>query len=229
MLPICDNLNEQALICDDKLSHRFVRRFNATAICPPKSFVPLSQSVLQCPNLVLEIGAGRGKHAYDYAKANPTHHMIALERTKIKAQQLLSYKLPNLSAIHADAIFWSVYALPPACLSAVYILYPNPEPNNTNQRFVNMPYFEFLLSRLKPNATLIIASNVVDYIDEACQKLAQVWQLPFVCETLPMSSARTHFEMKYLARGEQCQQLTMTKPKAYMTAFDKLDYTKEYR
>ncbi|MFV5407223.1 SAM-dependent methyltransferase, partial [Acinetobacter sp. 228] len=34
------------------------------------------------------------------------------------------------------------------------------------------------------------------------------------------TSARTHFEIKYLERGELCQQLIMTKPEGYKTRFD---------
>lgn len=33
-------------------------------------------------------------------------------------------------------------------------------------------------------------------------------------------SARTHFEIKYLERGELCQQLIISKPETYVTRFD---------
>lgn len=206
-----------------KPTHAFTRRFDPTAIRPPSDFCPLDRDIVCHRHLVLEIGAGRGKHAKSYAKMHPNHHLIALERTKNKAQDLLLHALPNLTTIHADAIFWSVYALPPACLSAVYILYPNPEPANTNQRFVNMPYFEFLLSRLKAGGQLILASNIASYIDEACQKLETVWHLPFMIRLIEPSSDRTHFEIKYLARGETCQEIIATKPDGYKTAFDDFD------
>lgn len=37
---------------------------------------------------------------------------------------------------------------------------------------------------------------------------------------IAQTSARTHFEIKYLERGELCQQLIMTKPEGYNTRFD---------
>lgn len=203
--------------------HQFPRRFKPNVIKPPKDFVAINSRIWTHPNLVFEIGAGRGKHAHLYAKAHPDHHIIAIERTKNKAQDLLKNPLPNLTAIHADAIFWSVHALPPACLSKVYILYPNPELANTNQRFVNMPYFEFLISRVKVGGQIIIASNIDEYIDEACQKLTDVWRLPFARRIIETTSARTHFEIKYLARGETCQEIIITKPEYYPTAFDGFD------
>ena len=35
-----------------------------------------------------------------------------------------------------------------------------------------------------------------------------------------LDSQRTHFEVKYLARGETCWQLNMRKPDGYQTRFD---------
>lgn len=87
-------------------------------------------------------------------------------------------------------------------LSKIFILYPNPEPHNANQRWLNMPFFEFLLSRLKVGGELILATNIADYADEALQKAVDIWQLPTQKTTVPSDSERTHFEVKYLARGD---------------------------
>ena len=83
-----------------------------------------------------------------------------------------------------------------------------------------MPFFEFLLSRLAAGGSITLASNIPDYIDEAQQQLIDVWKLPFIKEVIPADSARTHFEIKYLERGELCQQLIITKPEGYSTRFD---------
>ena len=83
-----------------------------------------------------------------------------------------------------------------------------------------MPFFEFLLSRLQVGGTVTVASNIADYIAEAEQQLMNVWKLPYVKETIASTSARTHFEIKYLKRGELCQQLIISKPEGYRTRFD---------
>lgn len=83
-----------------------------------------------------------------------------------------------------------------------------------------MPFFEFLLSRLHPNGTITLASNIEEYIDEAEQQLIQLWKLPYEKQKIATDSARTHFEVKYLERGELCQQLIITKPENYSTRFD---------
>lgn len=203
------------------ISHQFNRNFHPEYLHAPKGVNPPVPT--QSP-LYFEIGAGKGKHALLFANANPDSHLIAVERTHEKyaafAKQADLAKLDNLQVIHADAIAYAVHFLPPNSLSGVFILYPNPEPHNKNQRFVNMPFFEFLLSRMQPNATITIASNIESYIDEASQMLVETWRLPFVKKSIESSSARTHFEIKYLARGEHCQELIISKPANYRTRFD---------
>jgi len=85
-----------------------------------------------------------------------------------------------------------------------------------------MPFFEFLISRLSPNGSITLASNIPEYIAEAEQQLKDVWKLPYEKQTIASDSARTHFEIKYLERGELCQQLIIAKPEHYQTRFDEV-------
>ncbi|WP_019518658.1 tRNA (guanine(46)-N(7))-methyltransferase TrmB [Faucicola boevrei] len=215
------NLLNQSL---SHLSHRAERYFQADKIRHPRDFQPLSADFWQKDNICLEIGAGKGKHAMQFATQNPDAQLIAIERTqeKFTAMQKSATlaNLPNLHIIHADAVAWVVHGIPKNSLSKIFILYPNPEPHNANQRWLNMPFFEFLLSRLKVGGELILATNIADYADEALQKAVDIWQLPTQKTTVPSDSERTHFEVKYLAREETCWQLTMQKPDGYLTRFD---------
>lgn len=196
-----------------------MRLFQPQYIHAPRDF----QAIEQRP-ICLEIGAGKGKHAVLFSQNQPDKILYAVERTteKFTAMQKLHHmaNLQNLQPIHADAIAWTVHALYPQQVEQCFILYPNPEPHNPSQRWLNMPFFEYLLSRLMPQATITLASNIPSYIDEAEQQLQQHWQLPYQREMIPQDSARTHFEIKYLERGEPCQQLIISKPTGYQTRFD---------
>ncbi len=164
------------------------------------------------------------KHALLFTGQNPHNTLYAIERTKEKfvAMQKQHQLEPreHLHPIHADALPWVVHALFPAQVEQFFILYPNPEPHNPAQRWLNMPFFEFLLSRLQPNGTITLASNIPEYIDEAEQQLLELWKLPFEKQKIAADSARTHFEIKYLERDELCQQLIIRKPEGYTTRFD---------
>lgn len=206
------------------LSHQFTRVFQRDKIRHPRDFVAMPAEFWQQANLCLEIGAGKGKHALQFAEHHRDYQLIAIERTaeKFAAMNKLAEQaaLPNLRVIHADAIAWTTHAVPVNSLQKVFILYPNPEPHNPNQRWLNMPFFEFLLSRLQAGGEIIIASNVADYIDEAAKMAHEIWQLPVMKTPVPPTSQRTHFETKYLARGEACWQLDIKKPQGYRTRFD---------
>lgn len=206
------------------VSHRFTRQFQANQIHQPRDFQPLPETFWQSSPIVLEIGAGKGKHAIQFAQNQPHQTLIAIERTKTKffamQKQAELANLSNLLLVHADAIAWIVSAVPVASLSQVFILYPNPEPNNANQRWLNMPFFEFLLSRLQENGRIVLASNIESYIHEAEKQAKNCWQISVSKSQVARNSQRTHFEIKYLARGEICWQLDMIKPQGYKTYFD---------
>lgn len=196
-----------------------IRQFQAQRMSAPRDFQPIENRPID-----LEIGAGKGKHAVMFCEGHPQNTLYAIERTKEKfnfmAKTHQTQALDNLYPIHADAIPWITHAIFPEQVNTCFILYPNPEPHNSAQRWLNMPFFELLLSRVRAGGTIILASNIAEYIAEAETQLNTVWQLPYVKEKISSDSARTHFEVKYLERGELCQQLVISKPHGYHTRFD---------
>ncbi len=208
------------------LSHKQKRAFQPEKLFKPRGFY--LPEVLKKTNAksatVLEIGAGKGMHALLFANANPHKQLIAIERTRTKftafTKLAQAQNLDNLTAIHADAIAWIVHAIAPNSIEQVFILYPNPEQHNPNQQWLNMPFFEFLLSRVKVGGEIVLATNIESYIDNAEQQAKTLWELPTIRQPVAADSRRTHFEIKYLARGESCWQITMTKPNGYKTRFD---------
>ncbi len=202
-----------------------MRLFLPQALRPPRDVVPLRID-RQRP-LWLEIGAGTGLHALACAAAHPEVDLCAIERTRDKfatfARALAVQPRANLTAIHADAIPWVVHALPPRVLARVFIFYPNPEPRNPAQRWLNMPFFAFLLSRMQDGASLVLASNIPAYVDEAEQQAREVWRLPVSRHAIvadAVGGGRSRFEQKYLQRGEPCAELRLVKPTGFVTPFD---------
>lgn len=196
-----------------------IRQFQAQRMHAPRDFQPIENTPI-----CVEIGAGKGKHALLFSGLNAELQLIAVERTREKfvamQKQHQIEGQNNLTTIHADALPWVVHALHPQQVQQLFILYPNPEPHNPAQRWLNMPFFEFLLSRLQVKGTVTLASNIPEYIAEAEKQLNEVWKLPYEKQVITQDSARTHFEIKYLERGELCQQLIITRPELYQTRFD---------
>ena len=207
-----------------ELSHQQKRAFQPHQLSAPCDFSMPSVLLNSELPLVLEIGAGKGKHALSFAQQNPDKHLIAIERTRNKFEAFAKLagqqNSSNLTPIHADAIAWIVHAIAPCSIDSIYILYPNPEQHNPNQQWLNMPFFEFLISRLKVGGEIILATNIEAYMDNAEQQVCEVWCLPNTRSQIASSSQRTHFEVKYLARQETCWQLNIKKPAGYQTRFD---------
>ena len=214
------------MIDNIEFTHQQARAFQPQRLSAPRDFmIPkiISDNKDEKP-LILEIGAGKGKHALSFAVQNPDKHLIAIERTRNKfdafSKLATLQDLSNLDAIHADAIAWTVHALKPNSVAKIFILYPNPEQHNPNQQWLNMPFFEFLLSRLQVGGEIILATNIQSYMDNAEHQAAKLWCLPNTRYRVPVDSQRTHFEVKYLARQEVCWELSIRKPKWYKTRFD---------
>jgi len=208
------------------LTHQQERAFQPQKLSAPRDFIIpniINDNKSEKP-LMLEIGAGKGKHALSFAAQNPDKHLIAIERTRNKFEAFSKLatlqNLSNLDAIHADAIAWTVHAIKPNSLAKIFILYPNPEQHNPNQQWLNMPFFEFLLSRLQVGGEVILVTNIESYMDNAEHQATKVWCLPSTRFRVPATSQRTHFEVKYLARQEVCWELSIRKPKWYKTRFD---------
>jgi tRNA (guanine-N7-)-methyltransferase len=206
-----------------------VRPFNVAAIEPPigwkqfqwpESFLENGKPIAF---LDMEIGCGVGWHPLQYSSKNPDRRLIAIEHTRAKFEKFQSRlarhpELGNLLPIHGDAIRWITHLLEPAQLERCMILYPNPEPKAPNKRWFRMPFMHRLIETLRPGGEILLATNEEWYWVEAMDWAKRHWMLQeiesrrFDRSTAPPEAPRTHFEKKYLQRGETCFDLRLRKP-----------------
>lgn len=73
-----------------------------------------------------------------------------------------------------------------------------------------MPFMHHLLACLKVGGEIIIASNEKFYIEEVEEYAKNCWSLNLK-EKKTISIGRTHFEKKYIERGENCVELNYLK------------------
>jgi len=163
----------------------------------------------------LEIGCGVGLHPISRAKEFPDRHLIAIEHTSEKFNKFASRmarhpELKNILPVHADAVQFVSSFVPDARLDHVFLLFPNPEPKASNKRWMRSPFMHELLRKLKPTGTLQLATNIESYFREALLYGEEFWNLEVISQqnyklaSLPFPRPRTHFEKKYLERGEFC-------------------------
>lgn len=166
--------------------------------------------------LDIEIGCGVGLHPIQYQGKNPNRTLVAIEHTKEKFEKFFrrfeNHDSPkNLIPIHANGISWTAQQLAENTVDRFYFLYPNPnpKPGDLNKRWYAMPFMHKVLEILKPEGELILATNEKFYRDEAIDYFINVWNLKLKEETLLDKDYphRTHFEKKYLERGQTCYNL----------------------
>jgi tRNA G46 methylase TrmB len=188
-----------------------MRLFNAAAV-PEAQVGPVP---LPDGPIFVEVGAGQGLFAVQFSRANPKATLIAIERTQIRFAQLQQRVTHNVCSnvipIRANAVNWVTHCLPPQSVDGYFFWYPNPYPKarQRNKRFHAMPFMGYLIQTLKPGGTITLATNEKFYYAEARTFMVEVWGLACRCDRQVAFSEppRTHFEKKYLARGDTCWEL----------------------
>jgi tRNA G46 methylase TrmB len=174
-------------------------------------------------NFVIEIGCGVGRHPLTWAAAHPNEQILAIERTHEKFTKFKTRlenhrtKYPgqyqNIWAAHAEASVLLPHLLSENSVSQFFHLYPNPEPKAKNRRLAHNPLLPFIFKTLLPNGCLTVASNIKSYIDELRSTSAEIGFIEFSSGPISFSTPpRSHFEKKYLARGETCYEIILQKP-----------------
>lgn len=169
----------------------------------------------------VEIGCGAGLHPIRRALRHPEIPLLAFERTKLKFRsfqsRIESHKPKNLFALNRDATCWLPHNMGPRSVSEYFFLYPNPYPKESqaNKRWHRSPFFHFVLETLAPGGHIHFASNETFYIEECKSYSLNLWKLELISEFSPRLDMEyrpvSHFEKKYLQRGETCTHLTFKK------------------
>jgi tRNA (guanine-N7-)-methyltransferase len=195
-----------------------MRNYEATKVPLPTNFRRLA--IDPSRPLDVEIGCGVGFHPLRYAETHPDRTLVAFERTVEKFEKFTGRlknhpELPNLIPIHGDAIPWITHTFAPESVDRYFLLYPNPYPKESqrNLRLHMMPFFARLRDTLKQGGSITIATNEEFYASEAREVMREQWGMKLLdSRVLPLDSKpRTHFEKKYLERGDQCWNMVWTK------------------
>ncbi len=124
----------------------------------------------------LEIGFGGGEHLVHQAQANPDIGIIGAE-PYINGVAMLLGKIRRAGvdnlAIHPGDARDLMDVLPPASISRVFLLYPDPWPKKRHhrRRFVTPEHLEPLARVLKPGAIFRVATDIPDYVRQTLEEV----------------------------------------------------------
>jgi tRNA (guanine-N7-)-methyltransferase len=119
--------------------------------------------------LVLEIGSGMGESTAALAAAAPGTDHLAVEVFEPGLAQLMmrieAAGLTNLRLLRGDAVVLLRSVIVPGSLDGVRVFFPDPWPKRRHRkrRLVQAGFAALVASRLRPGATLHLATDWMDY------------------------------------------------------------------
>ncbi len=167
----------------------------------------------------LEIGFGAGEHLSGDAHANPDIDFIGCEPFINGVAALLAdvdrLDIKNVRVFDDDARLL-LSRLPAACVSKIYILFPDPWPKSRHnrRRFINQETLSSLSRIAKDNAEFIFASDHMGYISwtlvETQRHADWKWTAkgPVDWRAPPKDWVPTRYEAKALRKGDKPAYLT---------------------
>ena len=166
--------------------------------------------------LWLEIGFGGGEHLVHMAARYPQVEIIGCEPFVNGIAMLLGKirqaEVTNL-CLHPGDVRDLFDVLPPACLSKVFLNYPDPWPKarHHRRRFVTQEYLQPLARCMAAGAELRVATDIPDYVRQTLEEVPQAG-FDLVRQTGAGAAwadwYSTRYEQKALREGREPHYLT---------------------
>ena len=164
--------------------------------------------------VVLEIGFGNGESLVTAAAARPDLDFLGIEvhepgvgHCLIRIRQA---GIGNLRLIAHDAMEVLNKQIPPASLSRINLLFPDPWPKKRHhkRRIVQAPFLDLAARALEPGGSLYIATDWLNYAEHIDDVLASRDDFGLVERRehggdAPLDRASTKFEARGLRRGHR--------------------------
>jgi tRNA (guanine-N7-)-methyltransferase len=165
---------------------------------------------------VLEIGFGMGDTLAAMAATHPDTDYIGIEVHGPGVGSLLNrlqaLELTNVRVIQHDAVEVLSHMIQPASLDGVHILFPDPWPKKRHhkRRLLQPAFVQLLVARMRPGASLDVATDCEDY---ALQIIDLLSQHPALENTARQTVTRppTKFERRGVALGHRVWATTYRK------------------
>jgi tRNA (guanine-N7-)-methyltransferase len=180
----------------------------------PKLRVDLNDP-LPVGDVRLEIGFGGGEHLAHQAALFPDVNFIGAEPFRngvAKLLALIEEKTIGNIHIHDDDVRYLLEKLPPASLSRIYVLYPDPWPKKRHQerRIVNVETLKQFHALLKPDGVFLFASDIDDYNEWTLREVREHGGFALASNsTEPFENwLQTRYETKAKREGRESRYLT---------------------
>jgi tRNA (guanine-N7-)-methyltransferase len=165
----------------------------------------------------VEIGCGKGGFLVEYATKHPDLPILGIENEApiaFGAADRIARRphLPHARLVLGDAFFMLRDFLPPHCVQAFHMYFPDPWPKKRHLklRLMQAPFLEVVRQAAQPDALFYWGTDHQGYHEEASALFAATPWLELVqADAPPTEGIQTNFEKKYRAQGKPIYRCVM--------------------
>ena len=167
----------------------------------------LAQLFPQLQPLEVELGSGDGSFLVAWAKLNPQHNFLAVERllgrlrkTDRKGRRA---DLTNLRCVRIESAYLLEFLLPPASVTALHLYFPDPWPKRKQQkhRLVQTRFTALTRRVLAPDGVVYLRTDHVEYFTQMQEVFAADKNFRLVETPAVLAAVTTDFERQFNAQG----------------------------
>ena len=157
--------------------------------------------------LELELGAGDGSFLVEWARRNPQHNFLGVERLLGRLRKIerkaTRAGLQNLRLMRIEASYFLEYLMPLASVTRLHVYFPDPWPKRKHRanRLVNTHFTQVASGLLIRGGEVLLRTDDSDYFNQMTAVFGANSSFAPV-ETLPgIRDVKTDFERGFNERG----------------------------
>ncbi len=164
--------------------------------------------------LEVDLGCGKGRFLSVHASRSPERDFIGIE-IKLKRVRKVERKverldLENVRLLRVEASHFIEHMLPDACLSTLYIFYPDPWPKRRHlrRRLFSPSFMSSLLRVMTHDGVIHLATDHEDYFSHMTKLVSSDDRFEEAQPYVPDEEERSEFETTFRKLGKQANRLS---------------------
>jgi tRNA (guanine-N7-)-methyltransferase len=157
--------------------------------------------------LEVELGSGDSSFLVEYARRQPGHNFLGVERLLGRIRKLdrkgRSAGLANLRGVRIESSYFLEYLLPPHSATALHVYFPDPWPKRKHlrNRFINERFPSLASQALVPGGAVYLRTDDQNYFEQMGSVFGASPLFRPVETPADLCGLLTDFERGFLARG----------------------------
>jgi tRNA (guanine-N7-)-methyltransferase len=157
--------------------------------------------------LEVELGCGDASFLAEYARRNPSHNFIGVERLLGRIKKLDRKGRRNLSinlrGVRIESAYFLQWLLPPHSASALHIYFPDPWPKKKHRkhRLINEHFPALARAALAPGGIVYLRTDDTDYFQQMTEVFGARKEFEKVETPVSLAEVHTDFERDFNAQG----------------------------